>query len=433
MAFVLIQHLDPKHHSMLAELLAKETIMKVSEVTGLMKVQPDHVYVIPPNAAMTIRDLTLHLSPREESPGGHMTTDYFMRSLAEDQGNRAVGVILSGTGSDGTLGMVEIQAHGGITFAQDESTAKYDGMPRSAIAAGCVDYVLSPKDIAHELARIARHPYVFRDRGAGSAEIVAAGSAGLSSIFSMLRRSTGLDFTHYRQTTIVRRIHRRMVVHKIEKLDAYVKFLRENPAELKALYQDMLINVTSFFRNPRVFDALKSQIFPNILRNRAPESTIRIWTPGCASGEETFSLAILLLEFLGDKAGHVPVQLFGTDISESSISKARGGRLSGKYTRGRFGGEAAAVFHEDGGRLSHQQEHSRYVYFRAAQSFERSAVFADGSDLLPQFADLFGAGAAEQSDFAVSLCDSRQRVFGAGNFGGRGAFDQSIRAGGSGT
>ena len=325
MAFVLIQHLDPKHHSMLAELLAKETIMKVSEVTGLMKVQPDHVYVIPPNAAMTIRDLTLHLSPREESPGGHMTTDYFMRSLAEDQGNRAVGVILSGTGSDGTLGMVEIQAHGGITFAQDESTAKYDGMPRSAIAAGCVDYVLSPKDIAHELARIARHPYVFRDRGAGSAEIVAAGSAGLSSIFSMLRRSTGLDFTHYRQTTIVRRIHRRMVVHKIEKLDAYVKFLRENPAELKALYQDMLINVTSFFRNPRVFDALKSQIFPNILRNRAPESTIRIWTPGCASGEETFSLAILLLEFLGDKAGFVPVQLFGTDISESSISRARAG------------------------------------------------------------------------------------------------------------
>ncbi len=247
MAFVLIQHLDPKHHSILAELLAKETIMKVAEVSGLMKVQPNHVYVIPPNASMTIRDHTLHLSSRNESPGGHMTADHFMRSLAEDQGNRAVGVILSGTGSDGTLGMVEIQAHGGITFAQDESTAKYDGMPRSAIAAGCVDYVLPPRDIAHELARIARHPYVFRDRGAESAEIVAAGSSGLSSIFGMLRRATGLDFTHYRQTTIVRRIHRRMVIHKIEKLEEYIKYLRANPAELKALYQDMLINVTSFF------------------------------------------------------------------------------------------------------------------------------------------------------------------------------------------
>ena len=254
-----------------------------------------------------------------------MTTDHFMRSLAEDQGNRAVGVILSGTGSDGTLGMVEIQAHGGITFAQDESTAKYDGMPRSAIAAGCVDYVLPPKDIAHELARIARHPYIFRDRNAESADLIPAGSSGLSIIFNMLRRATGLDFTHYRQTTIVRRIHRRMVVHKIEKLDDYVKNLRSNPAELKALYQDMLINVTSFFRNPRVFDALKLQVFPNILRNRPPESAIRIWTPGCASGEETYSLAILLLEFLGEKAPHVPIQLFGTDVSEPSITKARAG------------------------------------------------------------------------------------------------------------
>jgi two-component system CheB/CheR fusion protein len=325
MAFVLIQHLDPKHQSILAELLAKETVMKVAEVSDGMAVEPDHVYVIPPNAAMSIVDHTLHLKPRGEAPAPHMTTDHFMRSLAEDQGNRAVGVILSGTGSDGTLGMVEIQTHGGITFAQDESTAKYDGMPRSAIAAGCVDYVLPPKDIAHELARTARHPYVFRDRSADNADIALTGSSGLGSIFGMLRRVTGLDFTHYRQTTIVRRIHRRMVVHKIEKLDEYVKYLRSNPAELKALYQDMLINVTSFFRNPRVFDALKSQVFPDILKNRSPESTIRIWTPGCASGEETYSLAILLLEFLGDKAPHVPIQFFGTDVSESSIGKARGG------------------------------------------------------------------------------------------------------------
>jgi two-component system, chemotaxis family, CheB/CheR fusion protein len=325
MAFVLIQHLDPKHHSILAELLARETVMKVAEVSEGMKAEPNRVYVIPPNASMTITDHKFHLSPRGDSPAAHMTTDQFMRSLAEDHGNRAVGVILSGTGSDGTLGMVEIQAHGGITFAQDESTAKYDGMPRSAIAAGCVDYVLPPKEIAHELARIARHPYVFRDRNAESAELLPIGSSGLGSIFNMLRRATGLDFTHYRQTTIVRRIHRRMVVHKIEKLDEYVKYLQSNPAELKALYQDMLINVTSFFRNPRVFDALKSQVFPNIFKSHPPDSTIRLWTPGCASGEETYSLAILLLEFLGEKASHVPIQLFGTDVSESSITRARAG------------------------------------------------------------------------------------------------------------
>ena len=327
----------------------------------------------------------------------------------------------------GRWGWWEIQAHGGITFAQDESTAKYDGMPRSAIAAGCVDYVLSPKDIAHELARIARHPYVFRDRGAGSAEIVAAGSAGLSSIFSMLRRSTGLDFTHYRQTTIVRRIHRRMVVHKIEKLDGYVKFLRENPAELKALYQDMLINVTSFFRNPRVFDALKSQIFPNILRNRAPESTIRMWTPGCASGEETYSLAILLLEFLGDKAGFVPVQLFGTDISESSISRARAG-VYPENIRGDVSAERLRRYFtktEGGYRIS---KSIRDMCIFAQHNLLNDPPFSQMvSDLLPQFADLSGAGAAEQSDFAVSLCDSRQRVSGAGYFGGFGTFDQPVR------
>src|ERR1700690_4342311 len=301
MAFVLIQHLDPKHHSILAELLARETVMKVAEVSEGMKAEPNRVYVIPPNASMTITDHKFHLSPRGDSPAAHMTTDQFMRSLAEDHGNRAVGVILSGTGSDGTLGMVEIQAHGGITFAQDESTAKYDGMPRSAIAAGCVDYVLPPKDIARELARIAKHPYAARHR-AEDRVVVTEDSSGLGTIYQLLRQSTGHDFTHYRQTTILRRIHRRMVVHKIDKLKDYVKFVQTNPAEIKTLYQDMLINVTSFFRNPKVFEALKTQVFPAISRNRGAEMAIRVWTPGCSSGEETYSVAIALLEFLGNKA-----------------------------------------------------------------------------------------------------------------------------------
>lgn len=325
MAFVLIQHLDPHHKSMLAELFSRQTTMSVAEVTDGMSVEPNHAYVIPPNASMTISNRTLRLGPRIDSRGAHMETDRFMRSLAEDQGNRAIGVILSGTGSDGTLGMMEIQAHGGVTFAQDESTASYDGMPRSAIAAGCVDYVLPPEGVAQELTRIARHPYVGRDPVSESVQDAPAVDSGLGAIFQILQRSTGVDFTNYRQTTVLRRIQRRMLVHKFDKLEDYVTHVQSSPAEVKALYRDMLINVTSFFRNPRVFEALKSQVFPGLLKNHPPESAIRIWTPGCASGEETYSVAIELLEFLDGKAPYPSIQLFGTDASESSVTKARSG------------------------------------------------------------------------------------------------------------
>ncbi|HEU5410118.1 MAG TPA: chemotaxis protein CheB [Candidatus Acidoferrales bacterium] len=322
MAFVLVQHLDPKHHSMLTELVSKQTSMPVEEVADGTKVQANHVYVIPPNATMTISNHTLQLGPRSESPAVQMTIDRFMRSLAEEQGNRAIGVILSGYGTDGTLGMAEIQAQGGVTFAQDD--AKFDSMPRSVIASGCADYVLPPKGIARELARIARHPYVAK-APAAEVDLMSAADSGLGAIFQSLRRTTGVDFTQYRQTTILRRIHRRMVVHKIDKIDDYVKFVQANPAETKALYQDMLINVTSFFRNPQLFEGLKTQVFPRILKNKAPEQAIRIWTPGCASGEETYSLAIALLEFLGNRASRIPIQLFGTDVSEPGIIKARSG------------------------------------------------------------------------------------------------------------
>jgi two-component system, chemotaxis family, CheB/CheR fusion protein len=325
MAFVLIQHLDPHHHSLLTELISKKTSMSAQEVSDGMSVEPNHVYVIPPNATMSISDQILHLKPREDSRVAQVPIDHFMRSLAEDLGNRAIGVILSGTGSDGTHGMAEIQAQGGVTFAQDDATAKYDGMPRSAVAAGYVDYVLPPKGIARELTRIARHPYLVKDHKSSTAELVPSDNMALNTIFALLRRSSGVDFAHYRQTTILRRIQRRMVVHRIDKMEQYVKYIQTNPAEIKSLYKDMLINVTSFFRNARVFDALKSSIFPVVLKNRAPEAMIRIWTPGCASGEETFSVAIALLEFLGDKAQQIPIQFFGTDVSDSSVAKARSG------------------------------------------------------------------------------------------------------------
>ncbi|HEX5425049.1 MAG TPA: chemotaxis protein CheB [Candidatus Acidoferrales bacterium] len=330
MAFVLIQHLDPSHESGLAYLLAKKSAMRVHEVKDGMRVEPNNVYVIPPNARMSISDHTLSLSPRGETIASHMTIDHFMRSLAEAQRNRAIGVILSGYGTDGTLGMAEIQAQGGVTFAQDEKTAKFANMPRSAIAAGCVDYVLPPRGIAHELARIARHPFVTRPHH-NQTEIETEIETGtetqgsLNAIFHLLRHSTGVDFNQYRQTTLLRRIHRRMVVHKMDDIRDYVKYARSSPTEIKALYQDMLINVTSFFRNPSVFEGLKNEIFPAILKNQDKDASLRIWTPGCASGEETYSVAIVLLECLGVRASHTSVQLFGTDVNEASVIRARAG------------------------------------------------------------------------------------------------------------
>src|SRR5262249_9313789 len=255
MAFVLVQHLDPEHHSMLTELLSKKTAMRVKEVTNGMTVEPNHVYVIPPNATMSISNHTLQLAPRGAPRALHMSIDLFMRALAEEQGNRAIGVILSGSGIDGIAGLAEIQAHGGVTFAQDEASAKYDSMPRSAVAVGCVDYILLPKNIARELARIARHPYLVRDQRPA---LAPPENTRLSLLFQLLRKTTGVDFTHYCQTIILCRIQRCMVVHKMEKIDEYVKYLQSNPIEIKALYQDMLINVPSFFCNPKMFEALKT-------------------------------------------------------------------------------------------------------------------------------------------------------------------------------
>ncbi len=324
-AFVFIQHLDPTHPSILTELVARETKLPVTEVSDGLRVAPNHIFVIPPNTSMSISENRLELVPRDASHGAHMSVDHFMRSLADAKGAHSIGVILSGTGTDGTLGMAEIQAQGGITFAQEEATARYNGMPHSVIAAGAADYVLSPKAIARELSRLASDTFIGRRDSENVSHLATREESALETIFQLLRRHTGVDFTHYRQTTILRRIHRRMLVHKLDRLTDYVRRLQSSTPEVLALYRDMLINVTSFFRNSKLYDALKSEVFPRILKNRAPEQSIRIWVPGCASGEEPYSLAMALLEYLGEKASEVPVQIFGTDISESSVARARTG------------------------------------------------------------------------------------------------------------
>ncbi|MGA2071247.1 MAG: chemotaxis protein CheB [Sedimentisphaerales bacterium] len=325
MAFVFIMHLAPGRKSLLAELLARLTKMPVREIKSGMPIEVNHVYIKPPDTNLSIASGKLILSKRNDINLKHMPIDYFFRSLADELGNRAIGVILSGTATDGTLGAEAIKAEGGITFAQDEKSAKYDGMPQSAIAAGCVDFVLSPKKIASELERIAKHPLISSAWSVKTDKSIITEDKGLESIFDILRSATGLDFTHYKTPTISRRIARRMVLLKLENLRGYIKFLRENKDEAGKLYEDLLINVTSFFRDPKVFDALKKQVLPAILKNRTKGQGVRIWVPGCSSGEEAYSIAICFLESLGNKASAVPVQIFSTDVREDSINEARRG------------------------------------------------------------------------------------------------------------
>lgn len=333
MAFVLVQHLEPTHESMLTKLLAGVTKMPVQQVRDGMRVEPNHVYIIPANADLNLMDGLLHVVGRRAPAGRHLPIDYFFRSLAETRKSQAIGVILSGTASDGTAGLKAIKAEGGVTLAQEPSSAKFDGMPRSAIHAGCVDLVLPPKRIATELIRIARHPLVSILPAEGT-ETLTATEKDWPLLFRMLRTGCAVDFSLYKRSMVARRIARRMAVNKLESLTDYIKFLEGNRPELASLFQDILIHVTNFFRDPEVFVALKEQIFPQILVGRPPGEPVRIWVPGCSTGEEVYSTVICLLECLGDRAADTPLQVFATDINEAAIEKARSGVYSEQELEG---------------------------------------------------------------------------------------------------
>ena len=366
MAFVLVQHLDPQHESALTQLLMRATSLPVREVTNNLPVEPNHVYVIPPNMNLAITQGVLKLQPRQPTRAPHHSIDFFFESLARDQRERAMGVILSGTASDGTLGLEAIKAEGGITFAQDDS-ARYDSMPRSAITARCVDFVLSPENIAKELDRIAKHPYVAgqpleivtpaEDDGAsatvheddqtalpsggpgtprmgarparaeGEAARGKAGDNGFKKILLLLRNHSGVDFSLYKSSTIQRRITRRMVLNKQDRLERYADFLRSNAKELDALYSDALISVTSFFRNPDAFAVLKRKVFPKLLQQRG-DDPIRVWVLGCSTGQEAYSIAMALLETAEKVSRLRRLQVFATDLNEALLDKARHGLYS---------------------------------------------------------------------------------------------------------
>ena len=318
MAFVVIQHLSPTHESLLCDILMRSTALPVAQVADKMPVQQDHVYVIPPGKNLVFGQGLLQLAPRSEIRGQQRPIDHFMRSLAEEHGHKSIGVVLSGTANDGSLGVQEIKAAGGITFAQD-GTAEQEGMPRSAIATGAIDFILPPEEIAKELERIARHPYV-SPPGA-----ISLNENAMQRIFAMLRHVTGVDFDAYKRNTLNRRIARRMVLHRLERLQDYVHFIQENPGEVDALFQDVLINVTSFFRNPDAYEVLKKTVFPKLTENRARQDQVRIWALGCSTGEEAYSLAIAFAEFLESSGRTVEAQIFATDLNGAAIDKARAG------------------------------------------------------------------------------------------------------------
>jgi two-component system CheB/CheR fusion protein len=323
LAFVIIQHLAAGQKSMLTSILSRFTKMPVLQVTDGMPVKPNHVYVIPPGATMTLEHGILKLIPKGKSL---KPIDAFLSSLAAECKTQSIGIVLSGTGTDGTLGLKVIKVEGGITFAQNPESAQYPDMPQSAILAEAVDFVLPPDQMAEELVKIAKHPQLVRAEIEKAIETKPRKETGFGAIFVMLKSAFGIDFSHYKETFIQRRLKRRMVINNVEKLRDYIDYLRKHPNELQAFFGDMLIGVTSFFREPNTFSMLKENVFPEIVKDRSGKQPIRVWIAGCSTGEEAYSFAITLIEFLQEQGiTDIPVQVFGTDANGKNIDKARQG------------------------------------------------------------------------------------------------------------
>ncbi|MEI6268837.1 MAG: CheR family methyltransferase [Methylococcaceae bacterium] len=321
MAFILIQHLPPNYNSLLVELIQKHTRMPVAAAEEGIKVQPNCVYIIPPNRDLGILNGSLRLLEPTEPHGHRFPIDFFFRSLAHDQHERAIGIILSGTGSDGTYGAQGIKAEGGIVMAQSIDSADFDGMPRSVINTGLVDYILPPGDMPHQLIDLKN--LVSQYFQINNASIFSEST--LERIFLLIRSQTNHDFSLYKRNTIYRRIERRMAVHQIDSIDAYLLFLQHNSNEIISLFKDLLIGVTSFFRDPDAFLALEQTIIPLFFTDNANNSPIRIWCLGCSTGEEAYSIAILLQEYMDRLKKNYKVQIFATDIDSTAIAKARSG------------------------------------------------------------------------------------------------------------
>ncbi|MGO9622600.1 MAG: chemotaxis protein CheB [Desulfobaccales bacterium] len=320
MAFVAIQHLSPQHKSILGDILKKDTSMKVVEVQDGMRIVPNCIYLNPPDQEVGIFNGIFQLVEPDRTRKIRLPIDHFFRSLAEEKAEKAICIILSGTGSDGTLGLEAVKGAGGLTMAQAEQQAKYPGMPRSAVDTGMVDLVLPVEKMPGELINYVKQPYL-----EGPETITGEGLREnfLPKILMLIRSTTGHDFSHYKANTICRRIERRMALHKVARIAEYHRYLQENPPEVKALFKDLLITVTSFFRDPAAFEVLVNKVIPRILESKGGNGNVRVWVPGCASGEESLSLAIIMAEAMDRLGKHLNVQIFGSDIDPDAIERAR--------------------------------------------------------------------------------------------------------------
>ncbi len=324
MAFVLVQHLAPDHKSILTDLLGRYTRMKVFEVEDGMVVRPNCAYIIPPGKDMAYISGALQLMEPVAPRGKRMPIDFFFRTLAQDLRERAIGVVLSGTGSDGTLGVRAIKGEGGMVMVQEPTSSEYDGMPRSALATGMVDYELPPAEMPVKIIEYARRAIDGADRPAG--DLSPAGDKNvLKKIFVLLRTHSGHDFSQYKPNTVYRRIERRMAMQQIENPERYVGYLQQTPEEIEALFRDLLIGVTNFFRDPEAFEALEKQIVSGLFSEKKPNETLRVWSAGCSTGEEAYSLAILLAEYHQQLKERINVQIFATDIDSRAIAAGRAG------------------------------------------------------------------------------------------------------------
>lgn len=323
MALVLVQHLAPDHKSLLAELIRRYTEMKVCVVQDGMQVMPNCTYIIPPNRDMALMNGKLQLLERSERGGVRMPIDFFFRTLAQDQQEQAICIVLSGSGSDGTLGLREVNGEGGLAVAQDPNTTEFDQMPKSAIATGLVDYVLAPADMPPLMLSYVDH--AFTKRPEPDAAPGPDSEQTLNKICLILRARTGHDFSQYKSNTLVRRIERRMAMHQIERTDQYLRFLRKTEPEVEALFGDLLIGVTSFFRDPEAFEVLEQELLPALFAKKAPGDSIRVWTVGCSTGEEAYAIAILLYERMEHLKLPFNLQVFATDIDPRAIAQARSG------------------------------------------------------------------------------------------------------------
>lgn len=352
MAFVVIQHLDPNRASMLSNVLTGDTHMPVVEVTEGTPTEPNRVYVIPPGADLTVRQGAVVLVPRLMTGKVHLPIDAFFRALAADMSRRAIGVVLSGAASDGTEGLRAIKNAGGIALVQEPHSAQFRSMPESAIAANVFDFRGVPGELATELIRLSRDPYLASggSRDATSDEPQLDDLDEFQRILTVLRRNAQLDFSGYKRPTIVRRIQRRMALRQSVSLNAYAATLNGDLGELKALAEDILIHVTSFFRDPAVFESLEQRVFPELLAQKDADASLRIWVPGCATGQEAYSLAICLTEFLASQSRNPAIKIFGTDLSERAIEVARLGQYSESQLDGLGQERVARFFERIGGR-----------------------------------------------------------------------------------